>query len=85
MAVGYEEFRSATVEEIHKAALQALDDAGEPYATWETLHGALERIEQMCTESELAYEDGARLEDDVVRERVCVHYDETRVLTWEGA
>lgn len=75
MAVGFEEFSTYALDAVHTLAGEAL--AGE-----RDEHEALRLIEQACTEPNLAYEDGGRLEDDEVRANLLAHYGEPREPTW---
>ena len=76
MTVGYEEFRSLTVEAIEAvlAKLRArVVSAGQ----------ALAEIDQLVQESNLAYDDGDRIGDDELRARLARHYGDQRPLSWE--
>lgn len=75
MSMGFEEFRSHTVDAIGAEAARGIagDDPIE----------CLRRIDRMVIESELAYEDGNRRDDDDVREAIRAHFnDPTLELSW---
>jgi hypothetical protein len=78
MSMSYWEFRSEALTEVAKTVDAALAKQIDPYV-------ALTRIEQITTETDLAFDDdGNQLNDDETRVRLAEHYGEPRQLSWDA-
>lgn len=76
--MSYWEFRSECLNAVHEVVGRAQHD--------EIDHArALEIIEQICTEGDVAYEDGERIGDDELRAKLAEDYGEARPLSWEAS